>query len=66
MLRKLEYWHSLDADDRAAILALPHTIRHLEQNNYIVREFDRAEYSVCCCRASRSATRLLPPDIGRL
>ena len=42
-LRKLQYWHKLNADDQAAVLALPHTIKRLEQSNYIVREFDRAE-----------------------
>jgi CRP-like cAMP-binding protein len=45
LLRKLEYWQKLDADDRAAILNLPHSIRTMEQAHYIVREFDRAEYS---------------------
>lgn len=45
MLRKLQYWHKLSPDDQAAVLALPHTIRKLEPHNYIVREFDRAEYS---------------------
>jgi CRP-like cAMP-binding protein len=45
MLRKLEYRQKLDADDRSAILALPHTVRSLEAGNYIVREFDRAEHS---------------------
>ena len=45
MLRKLEYWHKFGDGDRAALLALPHTVRTLEHNHYIVREFDRAEYS---------------------
>jgi CRP-like cAMP-binding protein len=45
MLRKLEYWHSFDDDDRAALLALPNTVRTLEHNHYIVRELDRASYS---------------------
>jgi CRP-like cAMP-binding protein len=55
MLRKLEYWHKFDADDRAALLALPHTVRTLEHNHYIVREFDRAEYS--CVLLSGFAVR---------
>ena len=45
MLRKLEYWQKLPAEDRAAVLALPHTIKRYEAHQYIVREFDRAEYS---------------------
>jgi CRP-like cAMP-binding protein len=35
----------LSAGDRAALLALPHTVRTLERNNYVVREFDRATHS---------------------
>lgn len=45
MLRKLEYRQQLDAADRAAVLALPHRIRTLEQHGYVVREGDVAEYS---------------------
>jgi CRP-like cAMP-binding protein len=45
MLRKLEYWRKFDDDDRAALLGLPHTVRTLEHNHYIVRELDRATYS---------------------
>ena len=45
MFRKLEYRQKLDADDRAAMLALPHRIKLLEQYEYIVREDDRARYS---------------------
>jgi CRP-like cAMP-binding protein len=55
MLRKLAYWQKFDADDRAAILALPHTVRTLEAGNYIVREFDRAEQS--CVMLSGFAIR---------
>lgn len=46
MARKLSYWHTLSGDDRAAVLNLPHRVRTLEQHDYIVREFDRAE-STC-------------------
>lgn len=45
LLAKLEYWHKFDADDRAGLLALPFTVRTLEQNHYVVREFDRATHS---------------------
>jgi CRP-like cAMP-binding protein len=44
-LRKLSYWQKIGEADRTAFLALPHTIRTLEPNHYIVREFDRAEHS---------------------
>jgi CRP-like cAMP-binding protein len=45
LLRKLQYWKTFDPSDQAAILGLPHVLKRLEQNSYIVREFDRAEYS---------------------
>ena len=45
MVRKLEYRQKLDADDRAALLALPHKVKLLEQHDYIVRQGDRAEFS---------------------
>jgi CRP-like cAMP-binding protein len=45
LVRKLEYRIKLHPDDRAAILALPHVVRMMEQNHYLVREFDRATHS---------------------
>jgi CRP-like cAMP-binding protein len=45
MVRKLEYRHRFEADDRAALLALPHKIKVLEQHDYIIRQGDRAEFS---------------------
>ena len=45
MVRKFEYRHKLDADDRAAVLALPHIVRTFEPHHYIVRERDRATHS---------------------
>lgn len=45
MARKLGYRQKLDADDRAALLALPHKLRVLEPHDYIVRQGDRAEFS---------------------
>jgi CRP-like cAMP-binding protein len=45
MLRKLEYRQKLDDGDRAAVLALPHRIKMLEQHDYIVREGDCTRYS---------------------
>lgn len=45
MLRKLGYWVNLDADDRAAMLALPHHVRPMKHGQYIVRELDQATHS---------------------
>ena len=45
MVRKLQYWARLDADDQAALLALPHQVKVLEQNQYVVRERDRPTHS---------------------
>ncbi|MBS0504024.1 MAG: Crp/Fnr family transcriptional regulator [Proteobacteria bacterium] len=40
MLDKLLMRHSLDAEDQAALLALPHTLRHLRPQELVVREDD--------------------------
>ena len=45
MLRKLAYWSDLDAEDEAAVLALPHRTRTIQRHGYIVRERDRAIHS---------------------
>jgi CRP-like cAMP-binding protein len=45
MVRKLGYWAKLSGEDRAAIRALPHRLKMLERNDYVIREGDRAEYS---------------------
>lgn len=45
LLAKLQYWHKLSGDDRAALLDLPHVVKRLEPGQYIVREHDRAEFS---------------------
>ena len=42
---KLAYWHKLDAADRAAVLALPHAVKTLEQHQYIIRERDRPTHA---------------------
>ena len=55
LLRKLEYRQKLDASDRAAVLALPHKIKPLEQHDYIVREGDKPAYS--CVLLSGFAVR---------
>jgi CRP-like cAMP-binding protein len=45
VVQKLAYWQKLDEDDRAAIRALPHTVKSFEQHQYIVRERDRPTHS---------------------
>jgi len=55
LVRKLAYWHKLDAADRAAVLALPHTVKSLEQHHYIIRERDRASHA--CLMLSGFAIR---------
>jgi CRP-like cAMP-binding protein len=45
MVRKLEYRGKFDAADRAAILDLPHIVKTVENNHYIVRERDIATHS---------------------
>jgi len=55
MVRKLGYWHKLAAADRAALLALPHSVRSLEQHHYVVRERDLATHS--CVLLSGFAVR---------
>jgi CRP-like cAMP-binding protein len=45
LVDKLAYRQELTGEDRAALLSLPHTIKTLEANHYIVREFDRATHS---------------------
>src|SRR5206468_3260709 len=45
LVRKLAYWVKLDEADRAALHDLPHSVKTLPQNGYIVREGDRATHS---------------------
>ncbi|HEX8240161.1 MAG TPA: Crp/Fnr family transcriptional regulator [Allosphingosinicella sp.] len=41
LLRKLQYWASLNESDREALLALPHEVKRLEAGSFIVREGDK-------------------------
>src|ERR687892_2415201 len=41
--RKLDLHHRLSEDDKQAILGLPHKIRRLEAQSYIMREGDRPD-----------------------
>lgn len=45
LVRKLQLWLALDAADRAAILALPHSLRADRANDFLVREGDEPVYS---------------------
>jgi CRP-like cAMP-binding protein len=45
MLRKLEYHCRLGDDDRAALLALPFTVRTIQRHHYVVRDREVATHS---------------------
>ena len=45
LVRKLSYRVNLSAADKAALLALPHTIKTMQPHHYVVREGDRATSS---------------------
>jgi CRP-like cAMP-binding protein len=45
MLRKLELWKGLGPDERAAVLALPHTIERAPAGRYLIREGDRPKHT---------------------
>lgn len=55
LVAKLEYRSKLSAEDRAAILGLPHFVKVMEQNHYVVREFDRPSH--CSVMLSGFAVR---------
>jgi CRP-like cAMP-binding protein len=45
MIRKLSYWHELDAGDEQAILDLPYRTKIIERQGYIIREREKTSYS---------------------
>jgi CRP-like cAMP-binding protein len=45
LVRKLSLHGPLSEDDKAAVLALPHTVRNLEPDQYLVREGDKPTHS---------------------
>lgn len=45
LLRKLEYSRRLSEGDRAAVLGLPHVLKTIEPQGYIVREGDKPTHS---------------------
>jgi CRP-like cAMP-binding protein len=55
MLRKLQYWLSLDADDEEALLALPHRLKSVDPHHYMVRERETA--NDCCLMLSGFSVR---------
>ncbi|MEP9359972.1 Crp/Fnr family transcriptional regulator [Sphingomonas sp. KR3-1] len=55
MIDKLQLWLPLDARDQAAVLALPHVVRTLRAQEYLVREDDRPTNS--CLLLSGFAVR---------
>lgn len=50
MVRKLELWGEISPAGRAAILALPYTLREIPAHGYVVREGDRPTHS-CLLRS---------------
>jgi CRP-like cAMP-binding protein len=59
LLARLEALAPLDDADRAAILALPHTIRALDRHDYIVREGVAAEHSCLLLRGYLSRHKIV-------
>ena len=55
MVRKLEYRGKLSSADRAALLSLPHALKRLDSQQYIVRERDQATH--CCLMVSGFSVR---------
>jgi CRP-like cAMP-binding protein len=45
MVRKLDVWHPLAEQDRRAILDLPHTVRELDPNQFIIWDGDRPQHA---------------------
>jgi CRP-like cAMP-binding protein len=64
MLPKLEMWARLDADDRAALIALPHRVRSLSAGQYVVRDGDRADHS-CLLLSGFAIRHKIVGDGGR-
>lgn len=64
MLRKLELWQSFSDEDRAALLALPHSPRSFEPHAYIVREGDEATHS-CLLRSGFAYRQRIVAGGGR-
>ena len=59
LVAKLAYRADLDADDRAAIMALPFTTRKVERNHFIVRERELATRSCVMLAGYSIRTKLV-------
>jgi CRP-like cAMP-binding protein len=59
MVSRLGYHRDLSADDRAALLALPHTLRTFERHHYVVREYERATHSCVLLRGFAVRTKVV-------
>jgi CRP-like cAMP-binding protein len=59
MVDRLGYHRTLSANDRAALLALPHTLKVLKRSHYIVREYDRAMHSCVLLRGYAVRTKIV-------
>ena len=59
MVSRLAYHRPLSANDRAALLALPHTLRTFERNHYVVREYERATHSCVLLRGYAVRTKVV-------
>jgi CRP-like cAMP-binding protein len=55
MLQKLAYWGPLEKSDEQALLALPHRVRDISPQHYIVRERETATH--CCVMLSGFSIR---------
>lgn len=64
MTRKLALWGVLDADDRAALLALPYTLRTMEPEEIIVQEGQKATHS-CLLRSGFTYRQTILANGGR-
>jgi CRP-like cAMP-binding protein len=64
MLRKLEYWGTLDPSDREALLALPYTLRTIEPRHHLVREGERSTHA-CLLRSGFAFRHKIVGNGGR-
>lgn len=57
LLRKLQYRQTLSPEDRAAVLALPHNTKQVEQHSHIVREGLIRGIPACYYRGLQSVSK---------
>lgn len=61
LVEKLSYRSKLDAEDRAAILALPFKVRLVERNHFVVREREQASHSCLMLSGYSVRTKIVGP-----